>query len=445
MDILISNATIVTMDEAMHIYFGGHLGITGEKITYVGKDAPRETPEKIIDGTGMVLMPGLINCHTHLATALLRGAAEDCSQGQWFQEHIFPRTDRLDKRASRAGVDLALAECLRFGVTSVSDLYGFPEVTAQAICDAGMKANLALPLSLYVQEDDGFDFEKDPACKEFRSLVEKWHDFDHGRIRVDAGLQGEYTGDYRLWEPLSRYAAEKGLGLQVHLSESKEEHEDCLDRSGLTPAQLLDCHHVTDVPVCAVGCVALEKDDMTLLGRKKASGVVLPVSSMKFAQGIAPVTDMVKSGMNVALGTDSAAANNNLDLFEEMKVLSLAAKLRENSPEALPPQAALMMATVCGARAQGRSGQCGMLKAGLDADLILVDFTAPHLMPSHDVYSSLVYAAKGNDVALTMVRGKVLYAGGKFHTIDLSKVVQEMAEYALPKILEPAVSEPSTQ
>ncbi len=445
MDILISNATIVTMDEAMHIHFGGHLGITGEKITYVGKDAPKETPEKIIDGTGMVLMPGLINCHTHLATTLLRGAAEDCSQGQWFQDYIFPRTDRLDKEATRASIDLALAECLRFGVTSVSDLYGFPEVTAQAICDAGMKANIALPLSLYAQEDGDFDFEKDPACKEFCALVEKWHDFDHGRIRIDAGLQGEYTGDHRLWEPLSSFAMEKGLGIQVHLSESKPEHEDCLDRTGLTPAQLLSCHHVTDVPMSAVGCAALEKDDMALLGRKKASGIVLPVSSMKFAQGIAPVTEMVKSGMNVALGTDSAAANNNLDLFEEMKLLSLCAKMKEGNPEALPPQAALMMATVCGARAQGRSGQCGMLKTGLDADLILVDFTAPHLMPSHDVYSSLVYSARGNDVALTMVRGKVLYAGGKFHTIDLSDTVQKVWEYALPKVLEPAAKEPLAQ
>ncbi len=437
MDILISNATIVTMDEAMHIHFGGHLGITGEKITYIGKDAPKETPEKIIDGTGMVLMPGLINCHTHLATTLLRGAAEDCSQGKWFQEHIFPRTDRLDKRAARAGIDLALAECLRFGITSVSDLCGFPEVTAEAVCEAGMKANIALPLCLYSVGDDEFDFETDPACMEFRAIADKWHGFDHGRIRIDGGLQGEYTGDYRLWEPLSRYAAEKGLGIQVHLSESKEEHEDCLDRTGLTPAQLLSCHHVADTSLCAVGCAALEKDDMTLLGRKKASGVVLPVSSMKFAHGVAPVTEMVKAGMNVALGTDSAAANNNLDLFEEMKVLSLAAKIQEKNPEALPSQAALMMATVCGARAQGRSGQCGMLKVGLDADMILVDFTAPHLMPSHDVYSSLVYSARGNDVAMTMVRGKVLYAGGKFLTIDLSQVVREMSEYALPQIMNP--------
>ncbi len=138
--------------------------------------------------------------------------------------------------------------------------------------------------------------------------------------------------------------------------------------------------------------------------------------------------------MNVALGTDSAASNNNLDLFEEMKAAALAAKMRTQDPAALPPQALVMMATVCGAKAQGRERECGMLKVGMDADLILVDFTAPHLMPCHNVWSSLVYAARGSDVALTMVRGKILYAGGKFTTLDLDSVVRELRDYALDRV-----------
>lgn len=437
MDLLISNATIVTMDEAMHIHFGAHLGITGSKITYIGKDAPTETPKKILDGTGMVVMPGLINCHTHLATSLLRGAAEDCSQGQWLSDYVFPRTDHMDARAARAGVDLALAECIRFGITSVSDLYGFPEVTAQAVKDAGLKANIALPLSLFADESQDFDFETDPACKVFRELAERWNGHDDGRIRIDAGLQGEYTGNYRLWEPLSDYARQMELGLQLHLSESLQEHDDCLNRTGLTPAQLLDCHRIFTVPVSAAGCGALEGEDMTLLGRRKATAVHCPVSSLKFAQKLPSVTAMVQSGMNVALGTDSAAAGGSLDLFEVMKTTALMAKAQSADPAAMPAQAVLMMATVCGARAQGRGDECGMLKVGMDADLILVDFTAPHLMPAHDVYSSLVYSARGSDVALTMVRGKILYAAGKFHTIDLGAVVQEMSQYAINRLFFP--------
>lgn len=434
MDLLISNVTIVTMDESMTVIFGAHLGVTGTKISYMSKTAPKETPSKIIDGTGMVLMPGLINCHTHLATSLLRGAAEDCGPGQWLEEYVFPRTDRMDARAAKAGVQLALAECIRFGITSVSDLYGFPEVTAEAVAEAGIKANIALPLALFADESQEFDFETDPACKQFRHVVEKWHGYDDGRIRIDAGLQGEYTGNYRLWEPLSDYAAERGLGMQLHLSEGQEEQEACLDRTGLTPTQLLDCHRVFRVPVSAAGCTALEPADMALLGRRKATAVHCPVSNLKLGQGIAPVLDMVKSGMNVALGTDSSAANNRLDLFQEMKAAALMAKAAAKDPTAMPPQAVLMMATVCGARAQGRQDECGMIKLGLDADLILVDFTAPHLMPTHNVFSSLIYSAGGSDVALTMVRGKILYAGGKFETIDLNAAVREMSEHAINRL-----------
>lgn len=440
MDLLISNVTIVTMDEAMTVLFGAHLGVTGTKISYLGKPAPQQTPRKIIDGTGMVLMPGLINCHTHLATSLLRGAAEDCGPGQWLEEYIFPRTDHMDARSARAGVQLALAECIRFGITSVSDLYSFPEVTAEAVAEAGLKANIALPLALFADESQEFDFETDPACRQFRETVEKWNGYDNGRIKIDAGLQGEYTGNYKLWEALSDYAAEQGLGLQLHLSEGQEEHTRCLDRTGLTPTELLDCHRVFRVPVSAAGCAALEPEDMTLLGKRGATAVHCPVSNLKLGQGIASVTDLVKCGMNVALGTDSPAANNRLDLFQEMKTAALLAKAAAKDPTVMPPQALLMMATVCGARAQGRQAECGMIKLGLDADLILVDFTAPHLMPTHNVFSSLVYSATGSDVALTMVRGRILYAGGRFETIDLHNVVQEMSSHAIDRLFAPTES-----
>ena len=438
MDILFSGATIVTMDQGMQILFSGYLGVTGEKIAYLGQEPPKDTPEKIIDATGMVLMPGLINCHTHLATGLLRGAAEDMGQAQWLEDGVFPRTDRLDARAARAGVLLSLAECIRFGVTSVSDLYGFAQVTAETVAEVGLKANIAPPLSLFAHESEEFDFETDPACQAFRALAEKWNGYDNGRIRIDAGLDGEYTGSYRLWEPLAAYAREKNLGIQLHLAESRAEAESCLDRTGLTPAQLLDCHGVFFPGACAAGCGGLEPEDLALLGRRGISAVCCPVSNLKFALPPAPVTELVKAGMNVALGTDSAAANNTLDMFEEMKAVALAEKRRTGHPAALPAEATLMMATVCGARAQGRQAQCGMLKVGMDADLILVAFTAPHLMPCHNVLSSLVYAARGSDVALTMVQGKILYAGGKFTTIQLDQVVKELAGYAMEKLFAPA-------
>ena len=431
MDTLFSNVTLVTMDEAMHVYYAAFLGVTDGKISYIGRQAPKEQPQQIINGEGMVLMPGLINCHTHLPMSLLRGYGDGHDLHTWLNEYIFPREAKLDDRAVKAATLLSIAECLRFGTTSVSDMYDHCEAIAQAVAESGIKANLGRGTTLWSED---FDFETSPACRELVELREKWNGYDGGRVRVEASVHAEYTSNYHLWEALGEYALNEGLGMQVHLSETKKEHEACKEKYGLTPAQLLDCHHVFDSRTQAAHCVWLEPEDMALLARRKVSAVHCPVSNLKLASGKADVIAMVKAGMNVALGTDGASSNNNLDLFEEIKAASLMAKDVQHSAEALPPQAALMMATVCGARAQGREKECGMLKTGMDADLILLDFTAPHLMPCHDVLSQLCYAAKGSDVVMTMVRGKILYAAGKWPTIDLNAVVKELAEYAMPKV-----------
>ena len=189
-----------------------------------------------------------------------------------------------------------------------------------------------------------------------------------------------------------------------------------------------------DVPTTAAHCVWVEPEDMALLAKRKATAVHNPCSNLKLASGCAKVEDMIRAGMNVCLGTDSSASNNNLDMFEEVRAATYMAKGASLNPKALPAQAALMMATVCGARAQGREAECGMIKLGMDADLIMLDFTQPHLMPCHNVMSHLAYAAKGSDVVMTMVRGKILYAAGEYKTIDLNAVVRELAEYVMPKL-----------
>lgn len=431
MDTLFSNVTIVTMDEDLRVLFSAFLGVTNGKISYLSRKAPEDQPKKIINGEGMVLMPGLINCHTHLAMSPLRGYADDCELSVWLNDHIFPREDRLDGRCVRAATLLSLAECLRFGTTSVSDMYYFSDETAQSVAESGMKANLSRGTSLFSED---FDFETHVGCREMTELKEKWNGYDNGRIRIEASIHAEYTSDHRLWDAISEYAINEHIGMHVHLSETKSEHEACKEKYGLTPAQLFDCHHVFDTHAIAAHCVWLEPEDMQLLARRKVSAVHCPVSNLKLASGAARVEEMVRAGMNVALGTDSSASNNNLDLFEEIKAATLMAKGVSGDPKALPAEAVLMMATVCGARAQGREAECGMIKVGMDADLILLDFTSPHLMPCHNVMSHLAYAASGHDVVMTMVRGQILYAAGKFPTIDLDGVVRELAEYAMPRI-----------
>ncbi len=433
MDTLISGVTAVTMNEQMQVLFGAYIGIENGKIVSISRQAPEEPPQTIIDGTGMVAIPGLINCHTHLATTALRSFLDDLNAREAL-EKLLAKEDKMDSRAALAAARLAIAECLRFGVTSVSDLYYYPEATAQAAADAGIKANIALSAYRFIDENEDFDFETDEQCQLLCRVADKWQNYDEGRIRVDAGIHAEYTSNHRLWEALSAYAVEKGLGMQLHLAQIPTEAEDCLDRTGLSQAELLDCHRLFAVPATAATCACLSESDRKLLGRRKVSAVATPIASAKAGQPVTPILESVKAGLNVALGTGGATECGNLDLFEVMRAAALSARAGAGDADALPAPAALMMATVCGARAQGRAAQCGMLKEGMDADIVLLDFSAPHLMPCHNVLSSLVFSAKGGDVSMTMVRGKILYQNGSFPTIDLREVVQELTEYAIPKL-----------
>ena len=433
MDILISNVTVVTMNEKMDVLFGAYIGVTDGKISYMGKTVPQEQPATIIDGTSMVAMPGLINCHTHLASTVLRSFLDDVTSAEALEQQL-QKESKLDHRSAKASALLGIAECVRFGITSVSDLYYYPDATAEALVEAGMKGNVALSAYRFIADTEDFDFETDEQCRELVRLKEKYHGKDG--IKIDGGIYAEYISNHKLWEGISDYCAEENLGVQLHLSCTEAETENCLDRTGLSPAELLSCHRLLNVPVTAAGCAALTDEDKAILGKKKATAVVTPCANAKRGMKLAPISPTVKAGINVALGSDGAVEAGNLDMFEVMRQAAYGERQTSGDPAKFPAPAVLMMATVCGARAQGRQDECGMLKEGMDADIVLVDFTAPHLMPCHNVLSSLVFSAKGGDVALTMVRGKILYQAGRFPTIDLKAVVEDITEYAIPKLLE---------
>ncbi len=433
MDTLISNVTVVTMNPQMEVLFGAYIGIDGGKIVFLEKKAPAEAPKTILDGTGMVAIPGLINCHTHLATSVLRCCTDDLGNAEAL-ETLLQKEAKMDSRTAKAAALLSIAECLRFGVTSVSDLYYYPNATAEAVAGSGIKANLALSSYRFIDQNEDFDFETDEQCQELVKVADRWHGYDNGRIKVDAGIYAEYTSNYKLWEGLAGYAAEKGIGMQLHLAQTRNEVDSCLDRTGMGPGELLSCHGLFAVPATAAGCTYLEPQERRLLGRKHVTAVATPLAAYKNGQASTPILECVQAGMNVALGTGGAVECGNLDLFETMRFAAMDARRSAGDPSALPASAALMMATVTGARAQGRTGECGMLQVGMDADLALVDFTAPHLMPCHNVLNGLVWSAKGGDVAMTMVRGKVLYQNGQFPTIDLKGVVEELTSYAIPHL-----------
>ena len=435
MDTLISNVTAVTMNPKMEVLFGAYIGIADGKIVSISKSAPEQPPKTIVDGTGMVAIPGLINCHTHLATSVLRCFTDDLT-GSEALEALLQKEAKMDSRTAKAAATVAIAECLRFGTTSVSDLYYYPNATAEAVAESGIKANLALSSYRFIDQNEEFDFDTDEQCQELCRVVDKWHGYDNGRIKIDAGIYAEYTSNYRLWEALAGYACEKGLGLQLHLAESQSEVDSCLDRTGMGPGELLNCHNLFAVPATAAGCTFLEPQERAILGRKKVTAVATPLCAAKNGLPSTPIADCVKAGMNVALGTGGAVECGNLDLFEVIRYAAMAERSRTGDASSLPASAALMMATVTGAQAQGRSGECGMLCEGMDADIVLVDFSAPHLIPCHNVLNGLVWSAKGGDVAMTMVRGRILYQNGSFPTLDLRAAVEELTQYAIPTLFQ---------
>ena len=435
MDTLISNVTAVTMNPKMEVLFGAYIGIADGKIVSISKSAPEQPPKTIVDGTGMVAIPGLINCHTHLATSVLRCFTDDLT-GSEALEALLQKEAKMDSRTAKAAATVAIAECLRFGTTSVSDLYYYPNATAEAVAESGIKANLALSSYRFIDQNEEFDFDTDEQCQELCRVVDKWHGYDNGRIKIDAGIYAEYTSNYRLWEALAGYACEKGIGLQLHLAESRSEVDSCLDRTGMGPGELLNCHNLFAVPATAAGCTFLEPQERAILGRKKVTAVATPLCAAKNGLPSTPIADCVKAGMNVALGTGGAVECGNLDLFEVIRYAAMAERSRTGDASSLPASAALMMATVTGAQAQGRSSECGMLCEGMDADIVLVDFSAPHLIPCHNVLNGLVWSAKGGDVAMTMVRGRILYQNGSFPTLDLRAAVEELTQYAIPTLFQ---------
>lgn len=429
MDILFSNITAVTMADRLPVILGAYVGVTDGKISYIAQTPPEEEAKRVIDGRGMVLMPGLINCHTHLPMTPLRGYGDDNNLQDWLNNYIFPKEDLWDSRAIRAATLLGLAECIRFGTTSVSDMYYFSDDICQCVAESGIKGNISRSITAF---DEDFCFDKHQGCQELAALVDKWHGYDDGRIQVETSIHAEYTSFDRVWHSLAEFSLEKGVGMQVHVSETKSEHDSCLEKYGLTPAQLLDVYHVWDVRALAAHCVYLTDEDMELFTRRGVTAVHCPNSNLKLASGIAPVRKMLDKGMNVALGTDGVSSSNNADLFEAIKLSALLSNGTTLDPVSLTAREALKLATVGGAKAQGRQQECGMIAPGMDADLIMLDFAQPHLIPCHDPISNLCYAASGHDVCLTMVRGKILYENGTYTTIDLQQVLREFHDYVIP-------------
>lgn len=396
----------------------------GKFISYIGKDTPRA--DRVIEGNGNLLMPAFYNAHCHSAMTLFRGYGDDLPLQKWLNEKIFPAEDRLNEERVYTGSLLAIAEMIRCGVVSFSDMYFFLDETARAVEESGIKANLSRSI---VSFDKDEDFSKNTRIKESLDVFNRWNGRADGRIKIDMSLHAEYTNV----EPCFRYVAEltKELktGFQIHVSETKSEHEECIQRHGMTPMRFLESCGVLDLSVTAAHCVYVTDDDIGLMAERGVTAAHNPVSNLKLGSGIMPYAKMKAAGVNIALGTDGVASNNRLSVLRELQYAALIHKGAECDPAVTSAHEMIKCATRNGAVAQGRD-DCGEIREGMRADLILIDMDAVNNIPSYDLESTVAYSADESNVLMTLSDGNILYDRGTYTTID-----EELMKYNAKKVI----------
>ncbi len=413
---------ISVLDASFHCKPHQYVATEGKKIVYIGDEKPEGDFGELYNGHNRLLMSGLCNAHSHAAMTLLRGYAENLPLDRWLNERVFPFEDKIQNEDAYYSTLLAIAEMLRTGTTSFTDMYFFSEHVIKAVGESGIKCNFGRAITSF----SDCDISEIPSFRESEELVKTYHNAFDGRLKIDMSLHAEYTNRRTVMEQFAESVKAHGLRAHIHLSETEKEHEECKQRhGGLTPTELFAACGVFDVPTTAAHCVWVTDSDMDILKEKGVTVATNPASNLKLGSGVCNIYALLKKGINAALGTDSVASNNNLDMFREMYLCALLPKGFYRRPDVVSERDVLKMATQNGYAAQGRT-DCGTIEVGNRADLIVVDLDTVHMCPHNDTVNHLVYAASGADVLLTMADGKALYKDGVYTTIDIEKVKREV-------------------
>ncbi len=422
---LIRNATIVTMDDGRRVLTDTDLLIEGNEIKslHPSGTGPSELPEdRVIDGSGLVAIPGFVNSHTHCAMTLLRGYADDMPLMPWLQERIWPVEMKLSEEDVYWGTLLGIAEMIRAGVTCFNDMYHYFEAAARAAIDAGMRAVVSGVLLAFLPDAD----ERLDRAIEF---ARDWKERGDGLVVTMLGPHAPYTVPDHFLQRVVEGAKSAEVGIHIHVSETAGEVADSQRDFGQTPVERLDILGVLDAtPVAAAHCVHLSDGDIETLAAKRVGICHCPGSNMKLASGAAPIPKLLAADAVVGIGTDGPASNNNLDMMEEVRLSALLHKLQSGDPTAVPAWRALEMGTRGSARALGIGDRVGQIKPGMKADIALIDFRRPHLFPRHDVISHLVYAARAGDVHTVFINGRPVMLNRELQTLDEPRIFREVTD-----------------
>lgn len=422
----IENITVITWDnDELKVIKNATVETEQNKITFVGhkkNDASKSSGKVKIDGTGKALIPGLVNAHTHIPMTLLRSYADDLDLHTWLFEHIFKIEDKLTDEDVYWGSLLGLMEMIAGGTTCFSDMYYFVDRIAEATAESGMRALLSRGLT---NGEDKDDYSDDYRINEAIETFNKWHGAMNDRIRVAFAPHAIYTCAPKYIKAIRDIAEKFGTCIHVHVDETLKEHNDSLKQYGKTPVQHLYDIGLFDLPTIAAHCVHVTGQDMDLMKEKNVSFIHNPGSNLKLGSGIAPVPEALNKGINVALGTDGASSNNNLNMWEEMNLAALIHKGARRDPLAVRAEEAFKMATVNGAKALGFN-TVGQIKEGFAADMVILDLSKPHYLPEHKTVSNLAYAAQASDVETVFVDGKIIYDKGEYKTLDREKIMNNI-------------------
>ena len=413
---------ITIIDKSFDVKEHQYVAVKDDRIAYIGDKMPEGEFGTVYHGENKLLIPAFYNLHSHLPMYLMRGYGENLPLMNWLNHKIFPFEAKLTDEDMYYGTIMGIAEMLRFGIGSSSEMYLSHRPLCQAFLDTGAKGNISRCVSCFDPETSYYDM---PQYREVLDCIAEFDGADNGRLHAEFSLHSEYTTTERVVREVAEAAKQAGSSMHIHVSETAGEVERCkMRREGRSPVKYLADCGVFDVPTVAAHCVYVDDEDVAILSEKKVSIAANPKSNLKLASGVSPVAKRLSTNVNVGIGTDSVASNNNLNMIEEMRFFNLLQKGIFLDPTFITPKDTLYAATRAGALAQGRR-DCGLIQESFKADLTVLNIDQVYMKPVHNLLNNLIYSAQGTDVVLTMVDGRVLYRDGIYPTIDIEKATQE--------------------